>query len=146
MTEKLIPSLIDPCLDDILSIREEIGADLAKVRLITRTWTGEEIGDGVYSDIAEEMHPAPRVVDLSHSYRALEGGVFKQGDLVLKSISKNKYPEQSMIDCSGGSKTVRKFYEVNGQLYTVISVRERYVTWHVHVRKVSDQTRRSVVP
>ncbi len=142
MIEKtLVQDLISPELDDILAIREQLGADLAKVSLVTRTWSGTEIGDGDYIDVVEEMHPTPGVVDLSHSWRVAQGGAFKQGDLILTMISKNKFPTVDLIDGSSPSELVQKFYLVNGFFYTVIKPTEKYVYWDVQVRRSTDQTR-----
>jgi hypothetical protein len=144
--QTLVDSLKSDALDDILAVREQLGADLAKVRIITRTWNGVEVGDGDYMDQAAEMHPAPGVKDLSHSYRVAQGGAFQQGDLMLTMISKNKYPEKLDVDLSCTDPLVEKFYEVNGNLYRVITVVEKYVVWDVQVRRLTDQTRRSRAP
>lgn len=137
--ETLVDALKTEVLDEILSIREQLGADLAKVRLVTRTWKGEQIGDGDYTDVIEEMHPSPGVRDLSHSYRVSQGGAFEQGDLMLTMISKYSYPTKDTIDGTSADNLVEKFYEVNGALYRVISVVEKYVVWDVQVRKVTGQ-------
>jgi hypothetical protein len=143
MSESLVGSLISPALDDILSVREQLGADIAKVRLITRTWSGEQVGDGDYTDVVEEMRPSPGVKDLSHSYRVAEGGAFQQGDLMLTMVSKNKYPTKNSVDTACDNALVERFYEVNGDLYRVITVVEKYVYWDVQIRRLTDQTRRN---
>jgi hypothetical protein len=144
MSEKtLVEELISPELDDILSVREQLGADLAKVRLITRTWNGDQVGDGTYTDVVDEMHPTPGVKNLSHSYRVAEGGAFQQGDLILTMVSKNKYPLKTDVNGTCSDPLVERFYEVNGDLYRVISVVEKYVYWDIQVRRLTDQTRRT---
>jgi hypothetical protein len=143
MTEKtLVEELISPELDEILLVREQLGADIAKVSLITRTWSGVQVGDGEPTEAEEEMHPAPRVVNLAHNVRLVPGGAVEQGDLILKMISKNKYPAKTDVNCQSTDDLVEKFYRVNGSDYRVIEVVEQYVTWDVQIRRLSNQTRR----
>lgn len=138
----LISSLKDGCLDEILGVRDQIGANLAKTCIITRTWSGDQIGEGTYIDESVEVLPSPQVVNLSHSLRVVEGGQIKQGDLLLKMISQNQFPNESDIDGTSGSDVVEKFYRVNGFDYRVISVVKNYLTWDVQIRRLTDQTRR----
>lgn len=135
-------SIVDdilPDTDDLLSIRDDIGAALKEVYIVTRTWSGEELGAGQPSEIKERMLPSPHIVEFSHSLRIREGGAVKQGDILLKMVSKNKYPNLSDVDLSGLPLNVEKLYEVGGKLYRPISVTERYVTWRVLLRPISSK-------
>lgn len=138
----LVEDLISPDLDEILAVREQLGADIAKVSLVTRTWSGTQAGDGEPTEVEEEMHPAPRCVDLSHNLRLLSGGAVEQGDLILKMISKNKYPLKTDINAQSANPLEERFYRVNGADYRVINVVEQFVTWDVQIRRLSNQTRR----
>ena len=128
-------------INKILSVRETVGATLKKVSIITRTWSGTGIGFGTLSDVAKEIKPDPYVVDFSHDIRLREGGAIKQGDRLVKSISKENFPLESELDGSSSADNIEKFYDIGGILYQVITVREKYLTWNVHVRRLSDQTR-----
>jgi len=128
-------------LDKILGVRDSIGANLHDVFIITRCWSGEEIGDGRVKESKLQVKPTPRIKDFSHNLRVTEGGSVKQGDLLLKGISKSKFPERRSIDLCSDDDLVEKFYEIDCNLYRVISVVEKHLTWNVQVRRLSNQER-----
>jgi hypothetical protein len=127
------------CSDAILGIREQIGADIHKVYLVTRTWTGESVGAGECIETEEKIEPTPAVTNLSTDHRVKEGGSVRVGDLEIRQISKNKYPNKEDIDCSSSDPLVEKFYKIGDALFVVINVMEKYITWNVQVRRRSDQ-------
>ena len=133
----IIDDLI-PCMDDILGVRDDIGAiKNGPIYLLTRTWTGQK-GRGTYVDTQVQVLPSPHVVNFSHSLRLREGGMIKQGDIMLKHLSKQKYPTEDLLDCTvTDPSTVEKFYYVDGSLYECISVLEDYVYWNVQIRKTN---------
>jgi hypothetical protein len=133
----IIESLLDVA-DDILSVREEIGAAIHYVYRVTRTWSGESCGDGTFEDISEKITPTPGFRDLSLSLRSLEGGFFQRGDVIIQGISKQSYPDKSAVALECSELNVEKFYKIDEKLFQVIHVRESYVTWDVHVRAVND--------
>jgi hypothetical protein len=137
----VVDSLRKPWLDKVLSLRDKTGAVLAPVFLVTRTWSGTDPGDGVMTEERRELRPSPRIVDYSHSTRLLEGGAVRQGDLILKAISKVTYPDRATIDGSSTAHNVEKFYDIGGELHLVISVTQKHLWWNVQVRRVSAQTR-----
>jgi len=129
------------CVDKILEIRESIGAQLADVSIITRTWSGERIGDGSFTDVEVPMYPIPQIKDFSHNIRVSEAGAVKQGDLILVGISQNSYPDESMLRTDTGSNTVEKMIKVGNHFYRTVYVKQKLVTWDVQVRKVNqDET------
>lgn len=130
-----------PDVDDILGVRDDIGAALKPVSIVTRNWSGVELGAGDASEFKTPVLPSPRVVEFAHDLRIKEGGAVKQGDILLKMISKNKYPNQSDVDFSGLPPNVEKFYDVGGKLYRPFNVVEKFLTWNVLLRPHSDQTR-----
>lgn len=125
--------------DSILSIRDEIGAVKSPVFILTRTWAGGEVGKGLPTDSLAQILPSPHIVDFGHDLRVKEGGAVKQGDLILKSISKQSYPLESDVDCSTDGEGIEKFYFINNRIYEVVHAKSRYVTWQVHVRKTIKQ-------
>lgn len=127
------------CTDDILSLRDDIGAIKHHVYILHRIWTGTELGSGSATDTITQILPTPYIVDCSHSLRIKEGGKVKEGDLIIKNISKQSYTEEKEIDCSVINKNEEKYYYINERLYTVISVTSGYVTWNVQVRKSAKQ-------
>lgn len=129
------------CVDSILGIRDCIGANLADVYFVTRTWSGTRPGDGEFEDVEEQMKPTPQIVDYSHDIRLQQGGAYKQGDLILRNISRNQYPEESILRTDTGIKNVEKFLKVGSNYYRVIQVKEKLLTWDVQVRKIAqDET------
>lgn len=131
------------CLGSILSTRDCIGAKLHDVFILERKWSGERPGDGKASETVTQILPTPQIVDYSHNLRLTEGGAIKQGDIVLKNFSKAAYPLETSLDCSTDNRTIEKYYLINERQYTVIHIKENYLTWDIHLRKRSDETRRS---
>ena len=127
-------------LDDILGVRDEIGAVIKPVHFVTRTWAGSEPGDGAAVDTKTQLLPSPRIVEFVDDDKIKEGGAIQQGDIMLKMISKQSYPTRSMVDGTSDSLSIEKLYQIGTDFYRVIKVKEKYVTWEVLVRKLSDQT------
>lgn len=127
--------------DKILGIRDKIGAVLKPVSIVSRTWSGIQVGEGEPVDSVVRLLPSPRVVDFTHDLRIQPGGSVQQGDILLKGISKESHPKQSELDGTSDKKNVEKFYLVGERLYQAISVREKYLTWNVQVRELSHQER-----
>lgn len=120
--------------DDILGIRDDLGAIKEPVYLMTRVW--EEVkGIGNYLDSEVPVLPTPFVVDYSHKVALREGGSIRQGDIILKHISKQSYPTEDLVDCSVNDDLTEKWYKIGDRLYEVISVTQDYVYWNVQVRK-----------
>lgn len=126
-------------IDDILSIRDDLGVVLKPVFIHQKVWSGSEPGEGTATITRVEMQPSPRAVEITDSYRIREGGTVQAGDVMLKMISRQSYPEITDVDCSVPNQKTEKFYEIGGILYRVISVRVKHLTWTVQVRRVSKQ-------
>ncbi len=123
------------CTDEILGLRDEIGAVKSHVHILTRTWSGEEVGDGNPSDTIEQILPTPYVVNLHVNSRVKTGGAVKEGDVMLKHISKQSYPDENTVSLKNDNcKTVEKFYYLDGKLYNMFHVTSDYIYWNVHVR------------
>jgi len=123
------------CTDEILGLRDDIGAIKSKVFILTRSWSGEEIGDGDPKDTIEQILPTPYVVNLDYALRSKTGGSAKEGDVMLKHISKQSYPEEDTVRLKNDNcKTVEKFYYLDGKLYNVFLIKSDYVYWNIHVR------------
>jgi len=120
-------------VDSILGLRDDIGAVKSPVFIVTRTW-GEQKGVGVPTDVKTQILPSPRIVEMSHDMRLREGGFVKQGDIILKMISKESYKETD-IDLSVPSDKVEKYYLVKNALYEIVSVVDKYVVFQVHLRR-----------
>lgn len=136
-----------PVIDDILCAVESVGAFIKKVSLVTRTWytdadktTLATTVGGYATDVIVAMHPNPTMKDYSQDIRLREGGAVKQGDIILKNVSKNQYAEED-LDGSTSAPNIEKFYLVGAKLYQVINVTEELVTWRVQLREMSNQTR-----
>lgn len=137
----LVESIKDCGLDKILGVRDKIGAALKKVKIITREWDGDEPGHGNSKTSELNIFPSPRIVSFDHDVRLQEGGYIQQGDILLKGISKSSFPDQKTLDNISESRNIEKFYDVGGILYQIISIKEKLLTWNVHLRRFSDQRR-----
>jgi hypothetical protein len=108
-----------------------------KIYLITRTWSGDRVGQGAFVDVGAEVLPTPYMKSYDHSFRMQSGGVVKQGDIFLKYINKKDFPLRTDVDCTTTEKNIEKFYKIEEYLYRVISIVEAYVHWDVQVRKTN---------
>jgi len=132
---------LEGCIDSILGIRECIGAQLADVFFVTRTWTGERVGDGDFEDEVSQMSPTPQIKDYSHDIRVSEGGAVKQGDLILVGVSRNAYPDEATLRTDVADVRIEKMIKVGKHFYRTINVREKLVTWDMQIRKIKqDET------
>jgi hypothetical protein len=134
---KLVDS-IKGCSDKIFEIRDKLGAALRPVYVVTRTWTGRAPGEGTMTEVVQELTPVPGIRDIAHDRLVKEGGTATEGDLIVYHISKRKYAE-SDINCKSAAKNVVKLFKIGTEFYRVIHVHERYVSWDVHVRRLTDQ-------
>lgn len=134
----IVDDLKNDCLDDILGIRDDIGAAKQEVYIVERRWSGDEIGDGTYTEPPKErLLPSPRVVEFKHQLRLTDGGAVKQGDILLKMISKQSYPDKAALEFADLARNIEKFYEIGGRLYRPVEVTEKHVTWSVLCRPLS---------
>jgi hypothetical protein len=136
----VVNNCILEAVDCALEAKAAAGVDLAQVSILTRTWQGEYPGRGDASDVVVPIVPNPSVVQFNHDLRLKEGGRSREGDILVKSISKLRYLER-VIDGSSTSTSVEVFYVINDKLYNVISIEEKIGTWEVLCRRLSDQAR-----
>lgn len=128
-------------VNDILGLRDDLGAALTGVYIVTRIWSGSELGEGVAQEEKLQVLPSPRIFSFVDDSRVLQGGIIQLEDIKLKMISKANYSCKADLDCSSESENVEKFYEIDGQIYSVISVIEKHLTWDVMLRKRTNQKR-----
>lgn len=124
------------CSDKILSIREDMGAQLADVFIITRTWTGDRVGEGDFTDVSEKITPTPSIMDFSHDVRVTEAGAVKAGDLILTGVSLKLYPSEATLRTQTTAKNIQKMYKINSHYYHVVRIVERFVSWDIQLRKI----------
>ena len=129
IVEDLIPEI-----DGILGLRDELGAIKNKVQIVVWKWPQEK-GQGSPAETIFDVRPTPYVVNYAHNTKIQEGGYWKQGDLLLKHISKGSYPLESDVDCTVSDDLTEKWYLIDGYKYEVVSVVDGYVYWNVQVRK-----------
>jgi hypothetical protein len=137
-----MPSLVDDilaCTDEILGIRDDIGAIKHTVHILTRTWDGSEVGDGNPVDATAQILPTPYLIDLFANIRLREGGKIEEGDLMVKHISKQSYPDFDVVSLKVTDDVTEKYYYINEKLYEVIHVKEDYVYWNIHIRQTAKQ-------
>lgn len=122
-------------VDSYLGLRDELGAIKEPIFILTRSWAAEK-GKGIPVDTKAQILPTPYLIDLSLSYRNREAGLDKQGDFLLKMISKNSYPLVTDVDCTvGESDVIEKWYLIAGYTYEVVKVTQDYVWWNVVLKK-----------
>ena len=124
------------CVDKILGIKDQIGAIIEEVHLVTRTWTGERVGDGDHTDVETQIIPTPCIKDFSHDVRTHEAGVVKSGDLILTGISRNKYTDELTLRTDTTDRSIEKLYHIGKHYYRLVHIKENLLTWDIHIRKV----------
>ena len=134
----LVESLKD-CSNTIFEIRSNLGAALRSVYFVTRVWSGRTPGEGVATDSVQEILPVPGIKELRHDRRVKEGGTATEGDLVIYHISKKNYATEDLVNAKSDAKNIEKFYKIGTYLYRVTHVQERYLSWDIHVRRLTDQ-------
>ena len=134
----LIPGMI-PNLNDILGVRDSLGATLKPVKIVSWTWSGADIGVGTKVELAVDVTPGPRIVEFSADSKVLQGGAVKAGDIMLKMVSKQTFPTVDLVDCVALAPSVERFYSVGGIQYQVIGITEKHLTWNIHLRRRSHQ-------
>lgn len=122
--------------NELLGVRDSLGVTLYPVYLVTKQWSGAEPGDGTLSESVEQVLPTPRIVEFKQDMRIKEGGQIRSGDILLKLMSKESFPEVSLVDGSTDSLSIQKVYRINNRDYTVISVSEKYLYFNVLLRPV----------
>lgn len=133
-------SIINDLLSDLnamLSVRDEMDLSLKEIYIVTRTWSGDEPGDGMFKDSKEQILPTPRIVDLRHQIRSREAGINEEADVMLKMISKESYPTKDLLDLSVKAKNIEKFYMVGEDLYRITSIQEKHLVWAVMLKKIN---------
>jgi len=131
--------------DSLYGIRDDLGAAVHNVYVLTRTWSGTSVGDGRAFDETEQLLPTPALKNLSHDFDAQKAGTVKAGDIILKGISKQSHPTEDEVSLKASSVVEQKFYLIADKLYQVISNVENYISWDVYIRKLTHQTRYATV-
>lgn len=121
-------------INSILAVRDKVGI-IHEVFQVERTWSGEEAGVGHYSEIKTRIYPTPGIKEFSHELRLNEAGTVRQGDIILKGISKVNYPLEKDLETTTDSQNKEKFWLIDGKEYTTVFIKESYVTWDVQLRK-----------
>lgn len=85
-------SLVDDLYTDVVDgLREDLlpamGIRPYRVYLVTRTWSGGEVGLGTPSDVATEFRPIPRVHQWNDRFVQKVCGVLEDGDIVISELS-----------------------------------------------------------
>jgi hypothetical protein len=138
---KGIRESLSDCIDCVLSVRDGIGASLAGVSIIHRRWAGERVGDGTFTDQVTPLKPTPQIRDYSHDVRVSEAGSVKQGDLILVGVSRSAFPDEATLRTDVRSPKEEKMIKVGRHFYRTVHVREKLVTWDLHIRKINqDET------
>lgn len=126
-----------PIVDDILGVRDSIGAVIYPVFRLVRTWSGDAPGVGTFVDVTVQVLPSPQLVNLKNEYQALQAGTYQEGDVILRNVSKHAFPLERDVDGSSPAPNVERLFLMDGKLFTVVSVASKYLTWDIQIRKIA---------
>lgn len=127
-----LPKSLGKALDGALSVRDKLGLSKAQVVLVTRTWEGKVPGEGNASDVRKQILPSPTIKDYGHDIRIAEAGAIKQGDLIMKHLSK-ELTRQEILNQTD-KKNVERFWEIDGRRYQGVKEKDHIVYWSLQVR------------
>lgn len=144
LVDSLVPDVIDGLREDL---HPAFGVRAYRCYRVIRTWTGKDIGEGVYTDDASELRPQPRVAQWDGlKYVQATCGVRELGDVKLSEVSLTYSAEQLEPRTLGRNQ--ESFYalgEANGQASPLrlwahttppFIDREKTMGWVMHLRRV----------
>lgn len=135
-------------IDSVLAIRDQIGAVIEPVYFVTRSWYNDAgfttpaalTQDGYARDTELQMLPSPRLKRYYSDIALPSGGAIQKGDILLRGISRYMYSAAQLAGISTGANDERLF-RVGDKIYQVIMISEKYVTWDVRLRELTNQKR-----
>lgn len=147
---KIDPELLGDVLigvtDDIRGIVDEaLGTNPHRVAIVTRTWSGARVGEGVATTTVVELEPRPTVKDES-TFAARYHGREERGRTILTGISL-RYTEAELTPNPGPSSEVAyRITERHGQEQktryltpaTPPQVRRSHTDWTIELEAAAD--------
>lgn len=130
-------NFFDGCnpIDCALSAVEDMGLAIGPVKIIKRTWSGKKLGEGNVTDEVTQISPTPRIQQIKENHRNKEGGLEKRADVLLKMISKSKYPTKDDLELVSDTKNVELYYMINEDLYELVEVVEKIAYWNILIKR-----------
>lgn len=152
------PTVLGDVLVDVFdyirgTIDEALGSNPHRVEIVTRTWTGARVGEGVATTTAIELLPSPHVTDES-TFAARYHGREERGRTRLTGISL-RYTEAELLPSPGPSSEVAyRITERHGQAqrprYLVPAgppqVRRSHTDWTIDLEAAADFTPDDAAP
>jgi hypothetical protein len=155
MSSTLDQSLVDQLLPDVDDIRADLlpamGIRPYIVKTVRRTWSGEEIGDGVPTVVETVLTPPPMVTDKNGaSFTMRPEARVEDAELRVTELSLANYQEADLLGAPAGTRlpaNVEFFWvlaDAHGQAikarsYTVSGVpvpdREKTIGWIVKLAR-----------
>ena len=128
---------------DVLKIRDDIGAVKAHVYFLTRE-TDPNTGE-VLKDTWKQILPTPNIRDFGHDIKLVEAGAVKQSDLLLTSIPISKYREEDLVTDTENQET-QLFFVVQQKAYTTVHIKRNYLTFNVLIRRFEAINEGELIP
>lgn len=130
-------SFFDGCnpIDCALAAVEEMGLSIGPVKIIKRVWSGKKLGEGNVTDTVVQISPTPRIQQIKENHRNKEGGLEKRADVLLKMISKSKYPTKDELELISENKNTELYYMINEDLYELVEVIEKIAYWNILIKR-----------
>lgn len=154
MASVLDTSLVDKLLPTIDKLRgallPKFGTVQHTVKLVTRTWYGEERGDGEFSDVEVTVDPIPEVIIAAPPgwrYDLRPQGREEESMIKVVGISLKNYQEADLTGGEDLPKTVQFFWllqDAHGQgvrsrayvpAAPPVADREKTLGWVVYLRR-----------
>lgn len=116
LVDSLVPDVIDGLRGDL---HPDFGVRAYRLYLTTRTWSGTDIGDGVFSEVEEEIDPQPLVrIWNGLDFKLEPCGLDDMGDIKVTETSL-QYTEGDLVGKTAPLAANQEFFirlrEAHGQ-------------------------------
>lgn len=123
-----------PVIDDARAMVADLGLRLHVVKVVTRTWSGSEVGRGTPSDVELTIDPAPKVRPPHPREVSAAQGRYENGDQLVQQISAT----YTRAELDGGTIAagVVVFWTIDGEEYRLVGLSQKPFEWRAHLQRM----------
>lgn len=117
------PNLVDDLLSTVDDLRGSLHSDMGvrqwRVYVISRTWSGGEIGEGTFTDSELEITPQPLIREPGELtrviYRTIQAGELEVGEIEVSEVSLTYTEDELRPPYVAGTETLYCLRDAHGQ-------------------------------
>ena len=135
VTEYRTPELQDLIenLEPAYAALESTGFILRRVFVVKRTWSGQYVGEGSYTDIGHEIRPVPFVQPITRRVPMTGGGFRNEQQIRINGISKLNQ-DMKTLSPETHNQNEEVFYQVGEERGEIVEVIENLTSMQVFIR------------